>query len=237
MCFQLCQVLDPLLFEHLGDVFTDHLRPELQHLCFLSHYYESVELFVILTKIVIGQLCENFLEDLRFLPLENLLDLLCNYGGKGALVSFLVLHLLNYRYLEQIHVSLLLAKLQFNAVDSISEHLQAIVSIIRREPGPEELILPCHLAKLITETSKKSLLGLLIFRVVIEELHQMCNIVILGLLQENAELVNVHGDLEFCLSCHLEGVCHLFKLHRKLNRLQKILLPIFLDKVMISTEK
>jgi hypothetical protein len=85
---------------------------------------------------VIGQLGENFLEDLRFLAVKDLLDLLCYNGGESALISFLVLHLLNHRYLEQVHVSLLLAKLQFNAVYRISEHLQAIVSLIWREPGP-----------------------------------------------------------------------------------------------------
>ena len=84
------------------------------------------------------------------MALEDLLDLLCDYGGERVLVSFLVLHLLNHRYLEQVHVSLLLAKLQFNAVDCISEHFQAIVSMSWREPGPEELILPCHLAKVVT---------------------------------------------------------------------------------------
>ena len=123
LCLQLCQVLDPLLFEHLCDVFTDHVCPELQCLCLLSHYYEGVELSLILTKIVIGQFGENFFEDLRFLALQDLLDLLCNYGGKGTLVSILVLHLLNNRYLEHIQVSLLLAKLKFHAVHRISEHL------------------------------------------------------------------------------------------------------------------
>ena len=150
MCFQLCQVLDPLLFKYLRDISADRVCPELQGLCLLSHHNESLELSLILTKIVIGQLGENFLEDLRFLALQDLLDLLCNYGGERALVSFLVLHLLNHRYLEQVHVSLLLAKLQFNAVDRISEHLQAIVSLSWRDPGPEELVLPCHLAKVIT---------------------------------------------------------------------------------------
>jgi hypothetical protein len=83
----------------------------------------------------------------------------------------------------------------------------------------------------------ESLLGLLIFRVVIEELHQVCNVVILGLLKENAELVNVQRDLEFCLGRQLEGIRHLLKFHRKLNGLQEILLPIFLDEVLISPKK
>jgi hypothetical protein len=65
----------------------------------------------------------------------------------------------------------------------------------------------------------------------------MRNVVILCLLQENAELVNVHGYLEFCLGCHLVGIRHLLKLHRKLNGLQEILLPIFLDEVLISPKK
>jgi hypothetical protein len=65
----------------------------------------------------------------------------------------------------------------------------------------------------------------------------MRNVVILCLMQENAELVNVHGDLEFCLVCHLVGIRHLLKLHGKLNGLQEILLPIFLDEVLISPEK
>jgi hypothetical protein len=65
----------------------------------------------------------------------------------------------------------------------------------------------------------------------------MSNVVILGLLQENAELVNVHGDLEFCLGCHLEGIRYLLKLHSKLNGLQEILLSIFLDVVLISPKK
>lgn len=60
-----------------------------------------------------------------------------------------MLHLLNQRYFEQVHVGLLLAKLQFNAFDRISEHLQAKVRISRRNPGPEELVLSCHLANVV----------------------------------------------------------------------------------------